>query len=118
MSNRTFARNCTIAAAMAFIGASAAEARMLTYGNLTCQYSLKLTNRETARTVTITNVGVGTVVSNATYTVSRGASQFKLKLNRTLAPKDQGSAYVGFNWPNPSKCGARAYWYVADDYKP
>jgi hypothetical protein len=103
---------------IAFVGASAAQARMLTYRNLTCEYALKLTDRETARTITITNVGAGTVVSNATYSVSRGASQYKFKLNRTLGPREQGSTYVGFNWPSPSKCAASAYWYVADEYKP
>src|SRR6185295_10956096 len=88
------------AAAIAAIGASAADARILTYTNLTCRYSARLVNYDTVRSVTITNVGGGTVPSRACCRVSRGTNKQTVRLNRTLAPNQQATAPVGFNWPS------------------
>src|SRR4030095_214684 len=100
-----------VIAGIAGLAASGAGASVLTYTNLSCEYSARLVNYDTVRSIRITNTGTGTVPSNAKYRITQAPPplQFNLRLNQSLAPKQQATTTIGQNL-RTSRCRAIAGW--------
>ena len=103
------------AAGIAGLAASSADASVLTYSSLRCEYSAKLVNYDTVRSIRITNTGTGTVPSRATYRIWQATPyvKFNLSLNRSLAPGQQANAAIAQGLSAP-RCRAIAGWWVPD----
>ena len=120
MSNPKTYRNCALAAAIAVFSASAAEASIETYSNLTCRFMVgQFANYDPGyNSVRITNTGNVTVPKRAGYKVTLGANSQMVKVYQALAPKQQVTVVVGLSGPNGAQCKAVAHWYIPDDYHP
>jgi hypothetical protein len=120
MTNLNIFRYCAIVAAIAAFGASAAEARIETYSNLTCRFMVgKFNNYDPGyNSVRITNTGNLTVPKRAGFTVSLAGKSQNVRLYRPLAPKEQATPTVGLSGPDGARCTTVAHWYFPDDYRP
>jgi hypothetical protein len=115
MKRTTFLK-ILVTAATAGLAASTANASVMTYTSLKCEYSARLVNYDTVRSIRLTNTGTGTVPARATYRIIQATPylKFNLKLNQALAPKQQVTSPVGYNLGSP-RCRAIAGWWIPDE---